>query len=354
MRKTNLCFAIVCLLLYATACKTTEELVIKTIEPAPIDLANSIKSIGIANNVEFMDVAGFKDQVTLAVSEEDKRLKEQGIDAALNGLFEELANDTRFDTILLLKSTPIVINGVDGLPTEDSWKSIREICSTNGLDAIFSLAFYDTDTQVSLKKTKMEQRNLLRLKEEVKAHEITLETLIENGWRIYDPFGKEVLDEFVFKDQVVARAKGLSPIRALYAAGDRKDTLLLRSKNSGHAYGSRLQPYQDVVYRDYYISGTEGLTLAREKVSQEDWEGAKTLWENDLSHDKNKIRAMVSHNLAVLNEFKGNLNTALEWAEKSYAFHKSKNTLEYIELLKIRISRQKVLEEQLAYSGISK
>ncbi|MCW5515328.1 DUF6340 family protein [Muriicola sp. Z0-33] len=335
-----------------TACSTTHQLSINTVEPAPVDLAHNIRRIGIINSSIASERAEYKDRLDQILSSEDQELVKQGTDAALNGLFQELVKDSRFEKILLLENVPEVMKGIHPIPDQRSWTTIEELCRKHDVDAIFSLAFYDTDTKISLKKTKMEQRDLMRDYVEVKAHEITLETLIENGWRIYDPQHKEVIDEFTFNDQITSTAKGISPIRALRAITDRKDAVLDKSMDTGSAYGSRLQPSKQVIYRDYYINGTESLEQADILAQKEDFEGATELWKKDITHSSSKIRARACYNLAVYQEYKGDLSKAMEWASKSYEHAKSKSTQHYIEALENRITQQELLAQQMAYIDI--
>jgi len=342
---------IVCCGLF-TACSTTHQLSINTIEPASVDLSNSIKRIGIINSSIASERAEYKDRLDQILSSEDKELARQGTDAAINGLFQELAKDNRFENITLLQNVPEVMKGISPIPDQASWVTIESLCREHDVDAIFSLAFYDTDTKISLKKTKMEQRDLMRDYVEVKAHEITLETLIENGWRIYDPQHKEVIDEFTFNDQITSSAKGISPIRALRAITDRRDSVLHKSMNTGSAYGSRLQPSKQVIYRDYYINGSENLVQADILAQQEDYEGATKLWKQDITHSSAKIKARACYNIAVYQEYKGELDKAVEWASKSYEHAKNKSTQHYIKALEHRIAQQLLLAQQMAYSDI--
>lgn len=353
MRKYILHYAIVAMLASLTACSTTHQLGINTIEPAPVDLSRNIKRIGIINSSIPSERAEYKDRLNQILSSEDKELARQGTDAAINGLFDELAQDKRFEKILLLEDVPEVVKGISPVPDNNSWNTIESLCRTHEVDAIFSLAFYDTDTKVSLKKTKMEQRDLMRDLVEVKAHEITLETLIENGWRIYDPQNKEVIDEFTFNDHITSSAKGISPMRALRAITDRKDSVLQKSMNTGSAYGSRLQPSKQVIYRDYYVSGTENFVQADKLAQTEEYQAAAALWEQEVDHDNPKIRARACHNMAVIYEFRGDVEAAIDWITKALANHNNKLSEQYLQSLEHRKIQQEQLKQQLAYNAFS-
>ncbi|MEM7382190.1 MAG: DUF6340 family protein [Bacteroidota bacterium] len=351
MRKSLLHFLIGIFFLGISSCGTTNQVAINTLEPAAVELSKNIRRIGIVKTKS--SVENLRDLKGLggAIANEDASLSEIGQEAALKGLLEELLADSRFDSVMLLNQEADITYGDQGAPSEISWAAIKELCDNHELDAIFSLAYYQTNTQFSIKKTKMARPDMLRVDSEVNGHEINLETLIENGWRIYDPFSREVLDEFVSTEELRTSAQGTSPLKALMALNDRKDSLVFKSKTAGHAYGARLQPNEHTVYRKYHVKGSENLAMAGNHIADENWDSAIALWKKDTAHEKNKVRALASYNLAVFSELQGKLQDALSWAHKSQEHQSNKDTAEYIETLKQRITRDEIARKQLAELG---
>ena len=338
-------------LLTLLGCNTSKQIAINVVEPAPVSLAGTISRIGVVNMQLPDNIKQDKSGMDLLISRDDDFLKEIGTDAAIEGLFKDLNQDPRFDTIIRLQAKSAIVNNQEGWPDESSWDEIRALCERYELDAVFALAYYHTDTEITLKKSRIHQRDLMRLEVDKKGHELTLETLIENGWRIYDPFKKEVLDEFVFKEQLTTSAQGSSPLNAYQAIGSRQDSLVFKSRVSGETYGSRLRPYEKTIYRTYHATGTDNFETAKERVESEDWEGAINLWKQELSNDKVKIRAMACHNLAVVHEALDKLGEALSWAVKSDEYLSNKSSRLYIDELKTRISQDHLVNEQLSNLG---
>ncbi|MGI9547754.1 MAG: DUF6340 family protein [Flavobacteriaceae bacterium] len=314
-------------------------------EPAPVDLSSNIKRIGIINESLVVDNTEVSSDLEAWVTYTDQQLSEAAKEAALAGLFDELSKDSRFDTILLLQNTKNELLGSNEIP----WNSMEMLCKRYNVDALFALAFYETDTQISLKKTKIEQKDMLRERISLSGHEITLETLIENGWRIYDPFNKKILDEITLNNQIISKAKGEDPIRAFQAIENRTDSVLVISKETGSNFGLRLQPYAQTISRAYFAKGTENLEKADALAQSENWQSAAELWKLDLSHPKPKIRSRAYFNMAVVNELHGDLNTAIDWAAKSYGVYESKITEQYLDALNHRLVRHKQLEEQFLH-----
>lgn len=335
------------------SCSSTKQLQIRFTEPSPVDLSNHIKKIGVINSSTSLGDKSYTNGVEQLIVLEERWLAEKGTEAALTGLFDELAEDNRFDTVKVLGK--IADRAVDfgASPDQHTWRTIASICQENGVDALFSLASHETETTFSLKKTKLKQLGMLREGKEVSGQEITLQTLMENGWRIYDPNQRVVLDEFITNKEFKATAKGVNPIAALQAIDNRRENLLVQSKQSGSAYGNRIQPRELAVLRDYFTTGSEILKLADEKVENGAFLAASQLWEQEISNPKTKISSRACHNLAVLSEFKGDVPRALEWALKSYDLNRSKDTEWYIRALKNRLAQKTIEHGKLATNQFS-
>lgn len=348
MRKFIKIVAVCCVLLVIASCSATKQLTISTIEPSPVDFSNQIRKIGIVNNSQSSFVKSYATRLEQLIVMEERWLAEKGTEAALTGLFDELAQDDRFDTVRILNNSGQEIVDFGTRPSDIMWKTIAEICDENGVDAIFALASHDTETQVTLKKTKLDQLDMLRDHSSVSGQEITLETLIENGWRIYDPNLRILVDEFTSNDQVVASAKGVSSIDALQAIDHRKEMLLEQSKNAGSSYAQRMQPQKLEIQRDYYVNGSKNLNLAADKIQEGAYDEATALWEEEVTNLKSKISGRACYNLAVINEFNGNIDDAMHWATKSFDLFKQDATLDYITALEGRQAQKDVLKLQLA------
>jgi hypothetical protein len=328
------------------SCGTTRNVDILTIEPAPVSLSNTIKRVGIIGGKVHLKEEKEQTGLHQLISRENQQLAKKARDAAINGLYNELTGDSRFDTIILIED--IVENEKD--PENNGaylgWDAVETLCKKYQVDAIFSMAYYDSDTRVSLKKTTMDQHNLLRVKEKVAAHQITLETLIENGWRIYDPSNKLLIDEFTFNNQVISTAKGLDPFEALQAIEDRAKDIVEQGKQTGSSYGARLQPYEHSITREYYVKCTANFEQAEVHTLSGNWELAADLWKKETENPDPKISSKACYNLAILNERNNNLTAAMDWAIRAHSKHQSKTFAAYIEALKYRQQQNQLLHLQ--------
>lgn len=341
-------------LFVVSSCSTTEQVVLQTMEPSPVALPSAIKRIGIIDRSvppEDFEIASRVDQYLAA---ENQWLSENGTDAAITGLFDELLKDRRFETVKLLDSVTAEMKNFGSVANSISWESVESLCKEFNVDALFSLAYYDTDTKVSVRKASVVQADLMRRRVEVKGQEITLETLIENGWRIYDPVNRQVIDDIVFNDQITSTGKGVDQIQAYKSIDDRREAIISKSRTTGSNYGLRLLPFENSVSRSYYTKGTANFAKANELIISGNWQGARDLWAKEVENTDAKIRSRSCHNIAVVNERNDDLEMALEWTNKSLENYTNKVTLAYLATLKERIVQKNLLESQLTQLEFSK
>ncbi|EAR01429.1 DUF6340 family protein [Maribacter sp. HTCC2170] len=341
------------ILISLNSCSATKQHTLSALEPASVDLATTITKIGIINESSATTKSDYKNRIEQILSAKDQQLQKDGIDAAISGLFEELAKDQRFDTVRLIQTE---VNNSEGLgDTVDtiSWDAVKEICDANNVDAIFSLAYYEADTQVSVKKKKIEEQDMLRQYIKVAGHEITLETLIENGWRIYDPYNQQVIDELVFNEQITSTGTGTNEMDALYDISDRREAVLDQSKNTGSSYGLRLLPQEQDVVREYFVKGSDKLVEAKKLAEEDNWEAAAALWELETTHENTKLKAKACYNMAFYNEMNGKYQIALDWVEKASTHNDSKANTAYKAVLQKRITDTKIALQQLERSNLS-
>jgi hypothetical protein len=317
-------------------------------EPAAVSIAYDVQNIGIINRS--LPSKGHKaiDQIDKILSVEGKNLDKHGADAAVTALRDELRAEGRFQEIVKIDSIGALQKGLGVLPATLSWEQVEELCVQFDVDVIFSLAFYDTDTKVDYKQTTIQYPNSLGVKLPIPGHEVTLKTLIKNGWRVYDPQSKRILDEYFFNKNVVAVGQGINPMEAVKAVINRKEAVVEQSKNIGNAYARRIRPYRRRVTRDYFVKGTDNFVVAKRRAQAGNWDGAAELWEQELSNPDAKIAGRANYNMAISSEINGNLEKAVDYASKSYSDYGTKEALRYLDKLRYRQRQKRELNRQLS------
>ena len=318
------------------------------VEPAPITLSKDVTRIGIINRSLPSEGNKTADKIDKILSAEGLNLDNEGSEVAILALKEQLERNETIEEIVIIDDLAHLRKGLSVFPSTLTWNEIETLCEEYKVDAIFSLAFYDTDTKVSYKATMLDIPNDLGVKVALPAHELTLNTLVENGWRVYDPYLNRIADEFVFSDHVVSVGKGINPIKAYEAIIGRKEAVLHQSKYMGMDYAQRLLPYKHCVNRDYFVRGTDNFKIAQRKAQAGDWDGAAVLWQQETVNPDPKIAGRACYNMAISNEINGDLDEAMQWASKSYADYNNNYALSYLNTLKYRASQKEVLSQQLS------
>lgn len=346
----NLCQTIIsaiCAMLLI-GCSATNNLTMSAVEPAPITLSKDVTRIGIINRSLPSEGNKTADKIDKILSAEGLNLDNEGSEAAILALKEQLERNETIEEIVIIDDLAHLRKGLSVFPSTLTWNEIETLCEEYKVDAIFSLAFYDTDTKFSYKATMLDIPNNLGVKVAVPAHELTLNTLVENGWRVYDPYYKRIADELVFSDHVVSVGKGINPIKAYEAIIGRKEAVLHQSKYMGMDYAQRLLPYKHRVNRDYFVRGTDNFKIAQRKAQAGDWDGAAVLWQQETVNPDPKIAGRACYNMAISNEINGELDEAMQWASKSYTDYNNNYALSYLNTLKYRASQKEVLSQQLS------
>jgi hypothetical protein len=166
-------------------------------------------------------------------------------------------------------------------------------------------------------------------------------------WRIYDLILDTILDEHMLKDTSEWYVFGDDAYYLLQYLPEFNNSIRTASYNAGWKYGQRISPSWFEVPRFYHTSGGKDMRIARKKAASLDWKGASAIWKKLAYQDNEKTAAKACFNMALVCEMEDLLIPALDWAIKSYLIKQDRVTREYIDLLKERYDKQKVIREQL-------
>jgi len=139
MKKYIFPIAAIAVLALLSSCGATEQLVINTMEPSPVTISNTITKIGIIDRSEQVDATLGTKKIDRILAAEERWLNENGTEAAITGLFDELLKDERFEIVKILDNVPAGMQQIGADPNAIEWSSVQELCETNEVDAIFSL-----------------------------------------------------------------------------------------------------------------------------------------------------------------------------------------------------------------------
>lgn len=262
-----------------------------------------------------------------------------GSNAAIQGAFDYLTTINRFDYLEILDSLPVENGGMDVFPAQIPWSKVETICRENNLDFLMVLEVYDTDTKINYSMGTTTKSTPLG-DVQVPVHNATMTTLIKTGWRIYDPSRKLILDEFRWSDQLQSRGSGINPAAAAATLLNRGQAVRQVSTNIGRHYAGRIEYQRFRVWRNYYTKGSNNLKIARRRSDVGDWDGAAEMWKKDLQSAKRKVAGRATYNMAIYHEINGEIEKALELAQKSYGDYRIKEGRNYANILRDRLARR--------------
>ncbi len=331
-------------LLLLSSCKTNL-VYMSVMEPSPVFLSNSVKKIGIINRSLPKQQNQKTDDLDKILTLEGKDLDKEGAESTINGLQDELLKNNRFAEIKKISRDDLRTTGSGVFPSALDWKIVEKICADNQVDAIFSLEMFDTDAKLSYKANPITISTPLGNVPGIE-HEASLQTVIKTGWRIYDPLGHTIVDEYPMNESITTLGKGINPAKAAAALTGRKDAVKNAGMVMGQNYAFRIIPYWIRVSRDYYVRGNDNFKIAKRRAQTGNWDGAAELWLKETTNSKAKAAERACYNMAIINEINGNLDKAIEWAQKSYEDYNNKLALQYVNILKNRKARNNELQIQ--------
>jgi len=269
----------------------------------------------------------------------------------MRGLRDELQQDSRFEVIKLLDTVKLRTPVMGSFPSALSWEVINKICLQNSVDILYCLDVFDTQLKVTPVTVPVGQppTNPIDVLGKVAQQQANISTTIKTGWRIYDPNKRLILDEYSDADVLTVTASLMNITNTAEAMIGRKEAIKQDANKQGHRYAIRILPYRFTVTRDYYVKGNPHFKMATRKARTGNWDGAGAIWQDQTNNPKRKLAGRACYNMAIISEINGDLDGAIQWAQKAYEDHKNRLALKYINLLKDRkyqVSKLNYQQEQ--------
>lgn len=324
-------YIILLILLLLVGCSPMAEISIQVIEPATITLPPYVNQVAFLNhsyvpNYQKTDTAGFSPKEIYIL---DTVINNQVFRGLQDGLNESPLFDLDSIHIIQFRRN----DTIDFLAPLTS-DQLRAVEQSEQAEALISMEYYHIQDTISLERLPMD----LMGKRQIISNTI---------WRIYDLSIDSVFDEYMLRDTVEWYVYGYDGYTILQGLPEFINSIRAGSYNAGLKYGQRISPSWFEVPRFYYTSGGEAMREAGKLAAMGDWQGAAEIWKVLAYQDKGKIAAKACFNMALVCEIEDLLIPSLDWAIKSYFIKQDPVTKDYIDQLKVRYEKQKVLRNQL-------
>ena len=313
------------------SCSSTNLMSLSVTEPATVSLPPKAKTAAVLNRSLSADGSKAGDLIHRSGSSESRDLQAQGAGASVIGLTDALIRSNRFDSVKKINNPDLFTYDAGAFPVYLSWDTVEKICRENHADVLFSLELFDAGSTVGLNIANFVQ--VLNAKTQVRA-----------GWRIYDPYTRNILDQFVICRDLNCQGGNFLTVGS--AQLGRKEAVIQAGNRTGEDYGTRIIPYTIRVSRFYYVRGNGSFSLATRMARAGDWDGAGKIWREATNSSSGKVAGRACYNMAIISEINGDLNGALQWARKAYVGYGTPYALGLVNILQLRQSNDAVLRSQ--------
>ena len=93
---------------------------------------------------------------------------------------------------------------------------------------------------------------------------------------------------------------------------------------------ARILPYWIRVSRDYFVGGNDNFATDKRKAQAGNLDGAAAIWKQETKNPDGTLAGRACYNMAIISEINGNLDEAIQWAQKSYEDYKIRLALHYL------------------------
>jgi len=170
---------------------------------------------------------------------------------------------------------------------------------------------------------------------------------IDGHWTLIDPWNQQAIDKNRYQDTLFWEGYGLTAREAQNDAGSIQQQVKELGYWFGFDYASRILPVWQDSERLLYALGPGDFSNGYELAKEGNWDEAVEFWKPFVNHHEQEMRSRASYNMAVASEMTGNIDLALEWANKAYAIKNKSHVLNYISLLKRRQQDFQKLQRQM-------
>lgn len=345
MKKCIIKPAFVLLILTVLSSCATRRVSMQVLVPAGITIPSSVTSVAIVNRSLPPHDRPVLNILEGFISGESVLADREGSFNCIRGVQDRLNESPRIKAITV-ESDEYRGTGTKQFPVVLDWEAVGELCRSNQVDAVLSLETFDSDFELhrstSKQKEKVNGREVVRLK-----YKTSLEVDIHSGWRLYDNLSRKVIDQVVFTDSKSWSGEGDSEKEALENLPSKRHVLNEAGRFAGIQMANRISPNWITESRRYFVKGSSGLENGRVHVKFNDWDAARKVWLASTNDQDPKAAGRACYNLALAAEMQGDLDSAIQWAEKAMKEFHLKQARDYVDRLYIRRDEEQRLLEQM-------
>lgn len=264
----------------------------------------------------------------------------------LEGLRQVLTLTPRYTVTIAAVDTTLKGTGRRQTMPPLDWATVAKLVGNDTTTALVVLEAFDSNTNLfndvqMVTKTGPEGQQI-----QVPEHRAHGRINVYTVWRIYDIKTKTISDQFTQESFQQFDASGSTETEAVQRLPSRRDMTSRAGVHAGIQYGHRISPQWVWVNREYYRKGSPELKQAGRLVRFNNWKNAADIWNTQATSSDPKVARRASFNMALAAEQTGDLDLALQWADRAVKMG-DRRAPRYVMILQQRKWEQEKLEEQM-------
>ncbi len=257
----------------------------------------------------------------------------QAVDTTLKALGELLFESGRYDFVIPEDRFPAFESNAF-ITREMPWEEVKTLCETYNTDAVLSIDYFKTRVTTSYNNEDyFSPYNNTFSTISAAEMQISFETII----RIYDPVQEKIITRQFLRDTLFWEDTGQSARELFSRFTPVKKALNEVGISIALDFSGIIGPIWLRERRSYFTKGDDNLKQAVPLVNSGQWLPAIELWKNTIEKTNSKsLKSKAEFNIALGHEMLGDIDSAIDWALKSYDTMYRTNTYNYLETLKFR------------------
>lgn len=305
--KNSLWIVSMVLTYFFSACTTINTLYFDRLEPAQISFPNSVRKVGIVNNMPLVTNSEQGWVQTDVVLEGDGKV-------VAEALAQQIASTRYFDEVVISDSAlcPLKVSLQEGRTLKEDWQGnmlsmeqVNEWTDKLGVDMLFSVE----RVRINLKKG-VEFTNYI-------GQVSVIDGIITPMLRMYIPNRNRPFLSVTKKDTIYWH-----PNVKLSLA----DVVKESSEHIASVLLPVLLPYWEEAARNYYDGGSVDMRDAGVYLREDNWEEAYALWKKVYESKKGKQKMRAAFNLALYHELQGELEQSEKYLDVAFQLAKPNTT----------------------------
>jgi hypothetical protein len=342
MKHNRLIFVIFVLIIAFTSCTSSyKSLVIETAKPATHMLPEDIHSLTLVNRSITDDFRNFnKDSLQQFFFNRGFRydsvvLDSLAADTTMKALGELLFESGRYDVVIPEKRFLERHKEFYLIPEKLDWDEVSSLCKEFNTDALLVIERYFNKIMTDYKVFK-------DINGESAFASASIDSKYDAVVKIYDPARQEIIRQLVVDDTISWRKDGYSTKKIFEELPSIKECLIQTGIQIALELDNKLSPSWVKENRIFFIINDSDTSKIVLLANENKWQEAYDYWLQYADSSKKTIKSKAEFNLALASEMLGNIDLAIEWANKSYYTKYMQQTQNYLLTLQ---KRRKILEQ---------